>query len=166
MFNRCPCAWQRSLVGPSDHCRLPLFSSVAQTFGLNLHPSKIIKISSLSWSEPGENHMNYLMSHRKIQHCARMPHFPVFQGDDRDLSSKRPLNTIKHTFTPKSVLNVSWLLQGPCFCQGVLGSSKKNRTLRRQGSTRHKMLCLETSFFSTTSVWQWIPFFKIILGIA
>lgn len=168
MFNRCPCAWQRSLVGPSDHCRLPLFSSVAQTFGLNLHPSRIIKISSLSWSEPGENHMNYLMYLRKIQYCARMPHFPVFQGDDRDLSNKHPLNTIKHTFTvyPEVCLERFMVTTRPMFLSRCLGVLKKKRTLRRQGSTRHKMLCLETSFFSTTSVWQWIPFFKIILGIA
>ena len=61
-------------------------------------------------------------------------------------SSKEMIVICQIRFTPKSVLNVSWLLQGPCFCQGVLGSQKKNRTLRRQGSTRHKMLCLETSF--------------------
>ena len=72
--------------------------------------------------------MNYLMSHRKIQHCARMPHFPVFQGDDRDLSSKRSLNTIKHTFTvcPEVCLERFMVTTRPMFCQGVLGSSKKN----------------------------------------
>lgn len=88
------------------------------------------------------------MTHRKIQYCARMPHFPVFQGDDRDLSNKRPLNTTKHTFTvyPEVCRERFMVTTRPMFLSRCLGISKKTRTLRRQGSTRHKMLCLETSF--------------------
>ena len=71
--------------------------------------------------------MNYLMYLRKIQYCAGMPHFPVFQGDDRDLSNKHPLNTIKHTFTvyPEVCLERFMVTTRPMFLSRCLGILKK-----------------------------------------
>ena len=71
--------------------------------------------------------MNYLMYLRKIQYCAGMPHFPVFQGDDRDLSNKHPLNTIKHTFTvyPEVCLERFMVTTRPMFLSRCLGIFKK-----------------------------------------